>query len=139
MPFTPGILLNLFPVGLSLIAWLVALIFAIKMVRRGSGRAERFLLAGVCLMLADSLISSVFAVLQPFALFWLAEIEHSARPEGFIVLLSGVNALMGIVALAGIICLVYAFWLKFKVSSLSNSSAKEGETGNLQDSPQDKI
>ena len=58
----------------QLAAWSVAITVAVIMLRRGGGRAERFLL-------------------------------------------SGFNLFRGLVGLVGILCLVYAFWIKFRVKS----------------------
>ena len=95
----------------SLVAWIVAIIVAVIMIRRGGGRAERFLLSGSCLMLVSALLSVPIPAIVP----WLVE-GGASRVEAVSVL-SGFNLFRGLVGLAGILCLVYAFWIKFKVKS----------------------
>ena len=98
-----------------LAAWIVAIIVAVIMLRRGGSRAERFLLAGSCLMLASTLVSVPIAAIVP----WLVE-GGASRVEAASVI-SGFNLFRGFIGLAGIICLVYAFWIKFKVKSNASS------------------
>ncbi len=93
----------------SLAAWIVAIVVAVIMLRRGGGRAERFLLSGSCLMLVSTLFTVPTAAIAP----WLVE-GGASRVEAASVL-SGFNLFRGLVGLAGILCLVYAFWVKFKV------------------------
>ena len=94
-----------------LVAWIVAIIVAVIMLRRGGGRAERFLLSGSCLML----VSTLFTVPMPAIAPWLVE-GGASRVEAASVI-SGFNLFRGLVGLVGILCLVYAFWIKFKVKS----------------------
>ena len=95
-----------------LVGWIVAIILAVIMLRRGGGRAERFLLAGASLMLVQSLIAILTATLS----IWLTADRGMAATEAAFVL--GMFGLIrGLVGLAGIICLVYAFWIKFKARS----------------------
>ena len=98
-----------------LVAWIVAIIVAVIMLRRGGHRAERFLLAGSCLMLTTSLLSVPIYAIVP----WLVE-GGASRVEAVSVI-SGVHLFLGLVSLVGIVCLVYAFWIKFKVKSNASS------------------
>jgi hypothetical protein len=98
-----------------LVAWIVAIIVAVIMLRRGGHRAERFLLAGSCLMLTTSLLS----VPIPAIVSWLVE-GGASRVEAASVI-SGFNLFRGFIGLAGILCLIYAFWIKFKVKSNASS------------------
>lgn len=110
----PDILLNLFPEGIGLIAWVVAVVLAVKMIRRGGAKPERLLLTGTSLMLASSFIGSVFAVIRPLLILWLAQTSGALSLNSIMPWFSGVSMFQGLVALAGIIFLVYAFWVKFK-------------------------
>jgi len=93
----------------ALVGWTVAIVVAILMLRRGGGKAERFLLSGSCLMLMSSLLSVPIAAIVP----WLVEGGATVVEAASVV--SGFNIFRGLIALAGIICLIYAFWIKFKV------------------------
>ncbi len=106
------ILSSLIPTAPYLAAWIVAIVFSAIMLRRGGGRAERFLLTGSCLMLASTLFRSVAsAVIQ--VLF----IQKGWDALRVATVLSYNGLFFGLVSLAGIVCLVYAFWIKFKVKS----------------------
>ena len=107
----PVMLGGLITASPPLAAWSVAIIVAVIMLRHGGGRAERFLLLGSCLMLASTLFTVPMAAIAP----WLVE-GGASRVEAVSVL-SGFNLFRGLVGLAGILCLVYAFWIKFKVRS----------------------
>jgi hypothetical protein len=92
-----------------LIAWIVAVILSVRMLSRGGGRAERLLLIGSGLMLANNLISPFTAVLMQWFI-----VEHRGDFQS-IGLISGlVNMPLGIISLAGIVCLVFAFWARWK-------------------------
>jgi len=79
------------------------------MLKSRGARAERFLVAGASLMLAQSLITVLTAVIAT----WL----HTGREMTNVQAafwLSIFGLIRGVISLAGIICLVYAFWVKFK-------------------------
>jgi hypothetical protein len=93
----------------ALLGWTVALVLAVIMLRRGGARAERLLVAGASLML----LQSVVAALTSAVVSWLTLERGMANVE--IAFINGAFGLAkGLIGLAGIICLVYAFWLKFK-------------------------
>ena len=91
-----------------LIAWIVAVIVAVMMLRRGGGRAERFFLAGSSLMLVKSLVRIPKVALVP----WLA--ERGMDRASIASVFSGFSLLLGCIGLAGTLCLIYAFWTRFK-------------------------
>ena len=93
----------------SLVGWIIAVIFASIMLRRGGARAERFLLIGACLML----ISSVLAIPTSALGIWLQTGREITNVQTAFWL-SIFGLFRGIISLAAIICLVYAFWVKFK-------------------------
>ena len=103
-----------------LAAWITAIVLSAIMLRHGGGRAERFLLAGSCVMLAQKLFSVPASVVTQLLIIpsllergWSRAIASSV--------LSSINVFFGLVSLVGIICLVYAFWIKFKVKSRESS------------------
>jgi len=89
-----------------LAAWTVAIILAVLMVRRGGGKTEKLFLAGSSLMLAHSLASPLLMVLWA----WLVSEQGVRRTaaSGWVISLP-----LGILALAGFVCLVWAFWMRF--------------------------
>ena len=100
---------GLVTVAPSLIGWIIVIIVAVIMLKRGGGRAERFLLAGASLMLVQSLIAIPTTALS----IWLTADRGMANVEAASVL-SIFSLVRDCIGLAGIICLVYAFWVKFK-------------------------
>ena len=100
------------PSTIYLIAWIVAVVFAMKMVRNGGGRPERFLLIGVSLMLAASVIGTATAGISVWLFPSLAEggIDFRSIARVF----GAISIIRTCIAVAGIVLLVYAFWQKFK-------------------------
>ena len=58
---------------LNVVAWIVAITFAVRMVRGGGDRAERFLLIGVSLMLVSSFVATIWVALMPWLVLKLTE------------------------------------------------------------------
>ena len=98
-----------------LVAWIVAIVFSVIMLRRGGGRAERFLLTGSCLMLASKLFSVPIVLIVPLL------VDSGWSTDRAVPVLSGIALFVSLGGLAGIMCLVYAFWIKFKVKSNASS------------------
>jgi len=90
-----------------LLAWLVGIVLAVRMVRRGGGKAEKLLLIGCSLMFVAQVVSPF---LRGLALWLIAEQGmNRASASGLALSLP-----IGILSMVGIICLVYAFWIKFR-------------------------
>ena len=106
------VVLSVLPTFIYVAAWIVAVVFAVIMVRDGGGKPERLLLIGVSLMLASSVIASIWAALMPWLVIELTEAGTDRVTIAFIS--SIVNITRGCISLAGIIFLVYAVWRKFK-------------------------
>ena len=89
-----------------LVAWTVAIILAVIMVRRGGGKAEKLFLAGSGLMLISTLASPLLKELS----IWLVTEKGMSRAaaSGWFISLP-----LGILGVAGFVCLVYAFWVRF--------------------------
>ena len=88
-----------------LAAWIAAVVFAALMVRRGGGKAEKFLLTGCGLMLFNQITMPFLGALSR----WMV------HEQGMPVSAIGIAQIpTGLLSLAGIVCLVYAFWVKFK-------------------------
>jgi len=92
----------------SLAIWIVVIVLAAIMLRRGGGRAERFLIAGAGLEIISSLLNIPTVAIVP----WLIQGGSSITYANSVIF--GYEIFRGVVGMAGIICLVYAFWVKFK-------------------------
>ncbi|MBA7636752.1 hypothetical protein ES703_44380 [subsurface metagenome] len=106
--YTQAVIGGLVSSAPPLVGWIVAVVLAAIMLRRGRGRAERFLLAGASLMLVQSLIAITTTAVST----WLIVDRGMAIVEAA-SMLSVFGLVRGCIGLAGIICLVYAFWVKF--------------------------
>jgi hypothetical protein len=105
---------GLIGVAPSLAFWIAVVIFAAIMLRRSGDRAERFLVAGASVNLVSSLLRIPGIAIMP----WLM---HEGYSMTYITsITSGYGIFCNIIGMAGTICLVYAFWVKFKTRSLSS-------------------
>jgi MFS family permease len=95
----------------ELLAWIVGIVLAIIIVRRGGRKAEKLLLAG-CVLMLFSPLSVLF--LRAWFVPALQENDIGSleimRSPAWIVL----NIMVGLCSLAGLVCLVWAFLLKFR-------------------------
>ena len=89
-----------------LLAWLVGIVLAVRMIRRGGGKAEKLLLAGCAIMFANQIVRPFLIGLST----WLVH-EHGMSRVGASGLVLSLP--IGILSMAGIICLIWAFWLRF--------------------------
>ena len=92
----------------ALVLWIAVIVFAAVMLRRGGGRAERFLLAGGIIKLAGILLSIPSLFIMP----WLIGMGYGMAYTSSVI--SGWDMFLKVIGMAGIVCLVYAFWVKFK-------------------------
>ena len=90
-------------------AWIVGIVFAARMFKRNGGPAERLLLIGCCLMLAEKFFSSFSSVLL---IWYYAEHEVSASEIGTFSLYTAIP--LSLLTLGGIVCLVIAFWKRWQ-------------------------
>ncbi len=93
----------------ALVLWIAAVVFAAVRLQRGGVRAERFLVAGASL----EIISNLLIVPMAFIPVWLAGGGYSTYYA--VSVASGCAMFLNVIGMAGIICLVYAFWLKFEM------------------------
>jgi hypothetical protein len=106
-----------------LIAWIVAVILSVLMLNRGGGRAERLLLIGSGLMLVNNLLSPFASVfMQWFIVAHRGDIQSVGLISGL------VNIPLGIISLAGIVCLVVAFWTRWKTHGQQGDKAQVSQT-----------
>lgn len=116
-------IIGLIPALLFLVAWIVALVFAIKMYRARRERPELFLLIGVSLMLAGSILSIASTALTPWLMIRIARggIDRMAAVQ----IVSAVNIFRTCVSLGGIVLMVIAFWKKFKTEKDETAAVEE--------------
>jgi len=90
-----------------LLAWLVGIALAVRMLRRGGAKAERLLLIGCSLMFVAQIASPFLTGLS----LWLVHEQGMSRASA-----SGlaISLPISILSMAGIVCLVYAFWTRWK-------------------------
>ena len=95
----------------ELLAWLCGIVFAVLMVRRDSGKAEKLFLAGCSLMFVIQIARPVLSELVQ------SLISKQGMSNIVIARTMGlaINLPFSILAIAGLVCLVYAFWLRFMV------------------------
>ena len=95
----------------ELVAWGIGVILAIIMVWRGGFKAEKLLLAGCSLMFVAPLSGLLING-------WLRQLLLE-QGKSYIDMVRSplwitVNIIVGLLSLAGIVCLVWAFWKKFR-------------------------
>ncbi|MDD5127773.1 MAG: hypothetical protein PHR43_06760 [Dehalococcoidales bacterium] len=92
----------------ALVVWMVALVLSSVLMHKGSSRAKRFLLTGSVLMLLSTLLS----IPKPAIAEYLGQSSMSnVSAAGFV---SAFNLFVALISMAGIICLFYAVWKKFR-------------------------
>ncbi|MBN2075764.1 MAG: hypothetical protein JW762_09465 [Dehalococcoidales bacterium] len=94
--------------GIPILFWIGTIIFGSIMLRRGGGRPERFFITGAALNTLGTLLRIPIVYLP----FWI-----SSRSTGIDIMRNinfGVGLAVNIISAVGVICLIYAFWLKFK-------------------------
>jgi len=92
----------------ALALWIAVIIFGAVMLRRGGGRAERFLIAGGSIKLLGNLLIIPTFFITP----WLFHQDYST--EYINTVRTGLSIFRNTISMAGITCLVYAFWVKFR-------------------------
>ena len=97
------------------VAWLAAIIVFAKMAVHRGDRPKRLILIASCFMLVATLLS--FPVAYPLIKSWL---QQGGYASSYIVGVLGrygyFNLLGGWLGLAGIICLIRAFWMESSVT-----------------------
>ena len=91
-----------------LLVWLAGIFLAVLMVRRGGGKPEKLFLAGFSSMFASKLVSSL---MMGLVTWWMSEQDMSGVSAGRVMGWTSVAII--ILSLGGVVCLVWAFWLRF--------------------------
>ena len=94
----------------DLVAWLTGITLAIIMLRRGGAKAEKLLLIGCGLMLAVSLINPLLTGLVKWLMSGRGMSNITTAQTMGLVRLP-----LAILSIAALVCLIWAFWLKFRL------------------------
>ena len=108
--------------GIPILFWIGTLFFGIAMMRRGGGKPERFIITGAAL----SLLGTLLRIPVIYFPIWLHDRDYGN--DTFKLITFGAGLFINIVAAVGIMCLIYAFWLKFKKDSTDESVSIEVES-----------
>ncbi len=91
--------------------WIVGIVLAVIMLRRGGGRAEKMLLTGCCLLfimqLFNPFINEIFSRLMNTE--EMSRLD-TARTYGIVRTIYSV-----VLGIPGIVLIIWAFWIKFRV------------------------
>ncbi|HEY94655.1 MAG TPA: hypothetical protein G4O15_06915 [Dehalococcoidia bacterium] len=93
-----------------LLVWVIGLVLSIKMLRRGGTKPEKLLVAGCSLIFLKTILSPLSTILVDI---WVNQEGAGIASIGRMMFLVSVPRM--IISLAGFICLVLAFWIKFKI------------------------
>ncbi|MBA7700913.1 hypothetical protein ES703_109639 [subsurface metagenome] len=93
-----------------LLAWLVGIVLAVLMLRRGGGKAEKLLLAGCSLMFLAVIVRPFLTGLA----LWLVAEHGMTRASAIGLTFSLPNTIL---SMAGIVCLILAFWFRWKTKA----------------------
>ena len=115
MEFDNIFLAPLVSVAPSLAFWIAVIVLVAIMLRRGGGRAERFLIAGASLKIISNLLNIPTVAIVP----WL--VSRGYRMDNAASLVEYYGIFINVVGMAGIICLIYAFYVKFEARNLERS------------------
>ncbi len=95
-----------------LLAWLVGIVLAVYMVRRGGEKAEKLLLIGCGLMFLAVIVRPFLTGLA----LWLVA-ERGMTRAGATGLAFSLP--ISILSMAGIVCLILAFWFRWRTKAAS--------------------
>jgi hypothetical protein len=93
--------------GIPILFWIGTIIFGSIMLRRGGGRPERFFITGAAL----NILGTILRIPLNYLFGWL---HHGDLEESMIESVTfSAGLVVNVIGAAGILCLIYAFWLKF--------------------------
>ncbi len=94
-----------------LLAWLVGIVLAVRMLRRG-GKAEKLLLSGCSLMFVAQIVRPFLTRLALWLVYEHGMTRASASGLAFSLPIS-------ILSMTGIVCLILAFWFRWRTKTAS--------------------
>lgn len=98
-------LLNNLP---GILVWGSGIVVATVLLHRGGGLAEKLFLAGTCLMFFAALAGPLLLAPARWSIDGAGGTRAGAVTYGLLVLP------LGVFSLAGLVCLVWGFWLRFR-------------------------
>jgi len=117
MEFNSVFIAGLVSVAPNLAFWIAVIVLASIVLRRGGGRAERFVIAAAGFKLLSNLLNIPAAAIVPWLIQRGASIEYANR----VTLTFGIGR--SVVSAAGVICLVYAFWVQFRARNMTTAES----------------
>jgi hypothetical protein len=87
--------------------WIAVIIYGAVKLNRGGGRAERFLIAGGSIKLIGNLLGVANLLIVPL-------LYHGTSTDDITTFSIGYSIFRSVVSMVGILCLLYAFWVKFR-------------------------
>ncbi len=93
--------------SLSIIFWVAVIIFSAIMRKRGGGKAETLLIVGGGISLAVTILTAFMVVLPA----WFSAYNHTI--DSIRTITTSVRIALDIINMTGMICIIYAFWVKF--------------------------
>lgn len=107
--------------GIPVFFWIGTLIFGIVMLRRGGGKPERFFITGASL----NILGTILRILGIYFPVWFHIKDYGSDTMKSITF--GTGLVIDIISALGVICLLYAFWLKFINHRNNQSFSGEAE------------
>jgi hypothetical protein len=114
----------------ALLFWIAVIIFALVRLRGGGGRAERFLMVGAGI----KIIGNLLRIPATFITVWLVDRGYSI--DYAISVSDYCGIFLNIIGMAGILCLVYAFWIKFRITNQTPIKIPTLERGTYDANPE---
>jgi hypothetical protein len=114
----------------ALVFWIAVIVFAVVMLQRGGGRPEHFLMAGAGI----KIIGNLLRIPATFITLWLVDRGYSIDYASSVSNYCGI--FLNIIGMAGILCLVYAFWIKFKMTNGTPKKIPTLERGTYDATPE---
>jgi ABC-type Fe3+-siderophore transport system permease subunit len=108
--------------GIPILFWIGTLVFGIVMLRRGGARPERFFIAGSAL----NILATILRIPVLYLPIWLHVRDYDADTMESINF--GTGLFINIIFALGVMCLLYAFWLKFNRNRTEQAVSTKAES-----------
>ncbi len=114
----------------ALALWIAVIIFGAVKLKRGGGRAERFLIVGAGLKIIGNLLGAATVLIIPhlFNAGYIGDYFYSFQMT--------YGLFVNVIGMAGFICLIYAFWVKFQARKTEEKESPELERGSYDAIPE---
>ena len=108
--------------GIPMLFWIGTLVFGMVMLRRGGGKPERFFITGSAL----NILGTILRIPAMYLPIWLHVRDYDIDTMKYITF--GVELFINTISALGVICLIYAFWLKFNRNRTKQAVSTEAES-----------